>query len=100
MAPQKLAELQDLGSDSKILRREEDVSARGVESLVPDEGESHLEAMKEIREVIDEHYGDQIEDIAPAGHEAVVERIVLRSETVPHVEYTLVEELVELGEEL
>jgi hypothetical protein len=39
--------------------------------------------------------------VAPEFHEPVVERLVLRSDTLPHMEYTLVEEMVTLalGEE-
>ena len=101
MGDERIAEFQDLGSEEKTLRLVENVSSRGVQTLTPNSEGSHAEAMKEIREVIDKHYGPSIEKVAPEFHEPVVERLVLRSDTLPHMEYTLVEEMVTLalGEE-
>lgn len=99
MGNDRIAELQDLGAENKTLRRVEDVSTRGVATLTPGADGSHAEAMKEIREVIDRHYGGSVERVAPEFHEPVVERIVLRGDTLPHMEYTLVEEMISLSGE-
>lgn len=85
-------QFQDLGELQPTIRTVDGVGANGVARLIPDDDKSHVEALEDIREVIDEHYGERIEDLAEDGQEVVIERVVLRSDDLPHIEYRLVDE--------
>jgi hypothetical protein len=86
-------QLQDLGDATVKVRPADDVGARGVTRLIPDDDGNHLNALEEIREVLDEHYGERIEEIANDGTEVVVERVVLPADDLPYIEYRLVDEV-------
>lgn len=87
-----VAQLQDLGDATVTVRRHDEVGSNGVARLLPDDDGSHLDALADIREVIDEHYGERIQALADDDEEAIIERVVLRSDDLPHIEYRVVEE--------
>lgn len=89
----EIEEFQDLGDLKSTLRRSESVGPSGVESLVPDEGKTFAEAQAAFREVVEEYYGDNLDRLAGEDEEALIERIVVKSDDVPHIEYTVVEEI-------
>lgn len=83
-------ELQDLGELTQTIRKEDDVGPSGVNVLVPDEAEEHADAISEIRSIIDEHYGDTLDRLSGEGERVVIERLVVQSDDLPHIEYRLV----------
>lgn len=83
---------QDLGESTVTIRKWDEVGANGVARLIPDDDGSHLDALADIRETIDKHYGERIEDLADDGQEVIIERVVLRSDDLPHIEYRVATE--------
>lgn len=84
-------DFQDLGDATVTIRRWDEVGANGVARLIPDDDGSHLDALEDIRATIDEHYGERIQDLADDDQEVIIERVVLRSDDLPHIEYRVVE---------
>lgn len=89
---ERVEELQDLGDLSPIILKEEDTGPGGVEPLVTDDGKGFGEASEAFREVLDEYYGDRLDELAGDGERVLVDRLVVPSDDVPHVEYQIVEE--------
>lgn len=85
-------QFQDLGELKSIVREPEDIGASGVEPLLPDDAARHGEALSDIRAVVDEYYGDHLDHISGEGERVVIERLVVPSNDLPHIEYQLVEE--------
>lgn len=87
-------EMQDLGEATRTIRPAREVGGSGVATLVPNEDASHLEAMEEIRAIIDEYYGESIDRVVDNdGDRVVVERLVVNSDDLPHMEYSIVSEI-------
>jgi hypothetical protein len=86
-----LHEYQDLGESKKLIRRPEETGRSGVEVLVPDGG-SQTEALEQIRDVIDEHYGNNLDRLCDDDERVVINRLVLQSDDLPHIEYRIVDE--------
>lgn len=86
-------EAQDLGELSVVTRPKENVSTRhNIEILYPDEGREHIEAMKAFRDVIDEYYGDRLDELVDDNERIIIERVYILSDDVPFIEYAVVEE--------
>ena len=82
---------QDLGEVAQSVRFTEECGPRGVASLIPDDG-SHIDAMGNIRDIIDEYYGDNIDRIADDDQRVIIERLVVPSDDLPYIEYQLVDD--------
>lgn len=82
---------QDLGTLEATIRTEDAIGPSGVNVLQPDEEKSHIEAVAQIREIIDEHYGESIARLSEDDERVIINRAVIRAETVPHIEYTVVD---------
>lgn len=89
---QPFTELQDFGELNPTLRRPSDIGASGVQPLVPDQDESHIDTMEVIREQIDQTYGDVLDSFTDSGEELLIDRVTFRADDVPIVEYTVVDE--------
>lgn len=92
MEDEPIEQLQDLGELQPTIRRVSEVGANGVARLIPDDNKSHIEALEDIRGTIEEHYGERIDDLAADDQEVVIDRVVLRADDLPHIEYRLVAE--------
>jgi len=88
---QGVEEFQDLGDLCSTIRKREDVGVNGVLRLQPDGDGSHAEAMEDIRDVIDEHYGERIDLVVDEDEKIIIERAVILSDNLPYIEYQLVE---------
>ena len=86
---------QDLGELTQIVRTPEGTGPSGVETLLPDEPANHGEALEEIRAVIDEYYSESLDRLADENERVVVERLVVPSNDLPHIEYKIVDEVEE-----
>lgn len=84
-------EFQDLGNLSQTIRTVDEVGPSGVEPLVPDDATSHGEALQNLRAVIDEYYGDHLDRLADEDEEVIIERLVVLSDDLPYIEYSIVE---------
>jgi hypothetical protein len=82
---------QDLGDLGQTLRTVDEVGPAGVEPLHPDEDESHNEALAKIRAIIDEYYGDSLDNLSSNGDKIIIERLVCPADDVPHIEFRRVE---------
>lgn len=92
MTDEYARQFRDLGELSPTIRLESGVGPRGVEPLAPNDDESHITALEQIRTIIDEHYGDSIERLCGDDQELIIERAVFLSDNVPYIEYQIVEE--------
>lgn len=86
-------ELQDLGELKSTIRTVEGVGPTGVEPLMPDEGTSFGEASEAFRGVLEEYYGDNLDRLAGEDERVLIERVVVKADDVPYIEYTIVDEL-------
>jgi hypothetical protein len=84
-------QFQDLGDVGKTLRTVDEVGGEGVSPLLPDGAGDHTAAIEEIREIVDEHYGDSLDELSGDDEKLVIERLVLPSDCVPHIEYRIVD---------
>jgi len=84
-------QFQDLGDLGQTLRLSEEVGGAGVEPLLPDDSGSHTSAIQKFRQIVDEHYGDNLERFAGDGEKVLIERLVVPSDDVPHIEYRVVD---------
>lgn len=91
----QLNEFQDLGDLQLKLRSIEDTGPSGVEPLYPDDDKSHVEALEKIRDIVDEHYGEMFDRLCDDDEEVVIERLVLKSDDVPYIEYQVVDKMGE-----
>jgi hypothetical protein len=89
----QVTELQNLGELTQTIRTEDEVGQSGIESLIPEPDGKHTDAMQEIRSVIDEHYGESVERLAGDGEQVVIERLIVPADDLPHIEYTLVDDV-------
>jgi demethoxyubiquinone hydroxylase (CLK1/Coq7/Cat5 family) len=88
-----IVELQDLGEIGPTIRPDNMVSSSGVATLTLDDESSFIDSMDALREVLDEHYGDHLEELSSEDEKLVIERVVLRSDEHPYIEFNVVEEL-------
>lgn len=86
-----IEEFQDLGELKQTIRTIDEVGPSGVEPLVPDDSASHGEALQNLRAVIDEYYGDHLDRLANEDEEVIIERLVVLSDDLPYIEYSIVE---------
>lgn len=84
---------QDLGDATLTIRNLDDIGPSGIAQLVPDDDGDHLGALEEIREVLEENYGEQLDKLTDDDEKLIVERAVLRSDELPHIEYRVVDEV-------
>lgn len=92
MKDEPIEQLQHLGDLQPKIRRVGDVGGNNVSRIIPDDDKSHIGAVENIRETIEEHYGDCIANLAGDEQEVVIERVVVRNDDLPHIEYRLVAE--------
>lgn len=92
---QGIEEFQDLGDLGPTIRDGESVGVNGVLRLQPDGDASHAEAMEDIREVIDEHYGERIDSVVDEDEKIIIERAVILSDNLPYIEYQKVDEFTD-----
>lgn len=85
-------QFQDLGDLSQKIRLITETGPSGVETLMPNDGVGHGEAMSDFRQVLESHYGNQLSELAGDDEQVIVQRIVLKSDEMPHIEYQLVDE--------
>mgnify|MGYP006876388947 CR=1 FL=1 len=92
MMKNSVMQLQDLGERSPTIRGDSEVGPNGVARLIPDDDKSHIAALEDIRETIEQHYGDRIDSLVNDEQAICIDRVVLRADDLPHIEYTLVAE--------
>lgn len=90
---QDLEEFQDFGEIKPIIRSTDMVGASGVQSITPDEDKSFADASEAFREVLDEYYSEWLDNIEQEDERLVIERLILQSDDIPYIEYTIVDEL-------
>jgi len=86
-------QFQDLGELTQIIRMPDETGPSGVETLLPDEPANHSEALQELRAVIDEYYSESFDRLADDDERVIVERLVVPSNDLPHIEYKIVDEV-------
>lgn len=86
-------EEQDLGDLSQTIRQADGVSTgRDIELLYPDDDKEHIDAMQAFRDVLDEYYGDRLDELVDDDEELIITRVNIVSDDVPMIEYAVVEE--------
>lgn len=85
--------LQDVGRRPPLIRTTMMIGQSGVATLVPDNDSKFLDANNQFRKVLDEHYGERLDELAEDDEQLVIERVVVQADRVPYIEYTVVEEL-------
>jgi hypothetical protein len=85
--------MQDLGDFHETVRTTDQIRRSGVDVLMPDETGDHGEAMHGIREVLEQHYGEHLDELAEEGKVVIINRAVFPSDDVPRIEYTVVDEM-------
>ena len=84
---------QDLGDGTMTIREKNTIGPSGVETLVPDGDTSHIDALEDVRSIIDDYYGESIDNLCDDDEKVVIERVVFQSEALPHIEYTVVDDI-------
>lgn len=86
-----IVQLPDLG-EGVVIRREQSIGTSGVIQLTTDTDSSrYMEAMEEIRDVLEKHYGHRFADVVDDDEQMVIDRFVARSDDVPYIEYQTVD---------
>lgn len=89
---QEFESFQDLGEMRQRIRSQDGIGSTGVEVLPPDDDGNHGEALAEIREVVDEHYGDHISELEGDDEILVIEKISFRSDGLPYILYQRIDD--------
>lgn len=89
---QGVEEFQDVGDLKPVIRSIDMVGPSGVEPLVPDNDSTFGESTEVFRDVLDEHYGERLDELTEEDEELVIERLVIQADDVPYIEYTIVDE--------
>lgn len=92
-----LHEYQDLGELKKVIRQPKETGASGVEMLVPDDGRQ-IEALEQVSDAIHDHYGNSLDRLCDDDQRVIIERVTFRSDDLPYIEFTVVDEVEEVEE--